>query len=148
MQLDKSIILVALLIGAHGCDSEHSEIDDARGTESGGESAAVNWVSVRAENFERDVLQASDPVLVAFVAPWAGPARTLLPVVEGVARGRDERVILVAVDVDTDAELAESYEVRSVPTLVLFVDGEVRDRLVGAVSSQRIERLLDEPLPR
>ena len=90
-------------------------------------------------DFEEVVLKAGKPVLVDFNATWCGPCRMLKPTLEAVAAERPD-VEIVGVDVDENMDLAQEYEVYSIPCLVLFKDGAEADRSVGLLPK---EALLD-----
>jgi thioredoxin 1 len=98
------------------------------------------------EEFESEVLQASQPVLVDFFAPWCGPCRILGPVIDRLAEQFHGRAKVFKVNVEEESELADVFEIQGVPTLLLFKDGEVADRIVGLPPPQdtasRLERLL------
>jgi thioredoxin 1 len=81
--------------------------------------------------FEADVLQASDPVVVDFYAEWCGPCRMMTPVVEQLASELAGKVVIGKLDVDVNQEIAIRYGVMGIPTLGLFRDGKMIDRLIG-----------------
>jgi thioredoxin 1 len=81
--------------------------------------------------FEADVLQASEPVVVDFYADWCGPCRMMTPVVEQLAGEYAGKVTIGKLDVDNNQEIAIRYGVMGIPTLGLFRDGKLVDRLVG-----------------
>jgi len=81
--------------------------------------------------FESDVLQSGLPVLVDFYADWCGPCRAMAPAVEQLATELDGKVVVGKLDVDVNQELAIRYGVMGIPTLGLFRDGKLVDRLVG-----------------
>ena len=96
---------------------------------------------ITSADFEEVVLKSEKPVLVDFNATWCGPCRMLKPVLEQVAAERAD-VTVVGVDIDENDELAEEYEVFSIPCLVLFKDGAEANRSVGLIPKEAIEDLL------
>jgi thioredoxin 1 len=82
-------------------------------------------------SFEEDVLRADKPVVVDFWAPWCGPCHAVHPVLEGLA-GETEKVEFVKVNIDDNPVAASKYDVFSIPTVMLFEGGELRETLVGA----------------
>ena len=96
---------------------------------------------ITSADFEEVVLKSGKPVLVDFNATWCGPCRMLKPVLEQVAAERAD-VTVVGVDIDENDELAEEYEVFSIPCLVLFKDGVEANRSVGLIPKEAIEDLL------
>ena len=96
---------------------------------------------ITSADFEEVVLKSEKPVLVDFNATWCGPCRMLKPVLEQVAAERAD-VTVVGVDIAENDELAEEYEVFSIPCLVLFKDGAEANRSVGLIPKEAIEDLL------
>jgi thioredoxin 1 len=92
-----------------------------------------------AEGWERDVLQAQGPVLVDLWAEWCPPCRKMGPVIDELARLRDGQVTVGKLDVDQHPQVAERYAVRSIPTLLLFRDGKLVDRRVGAMPLEELQ---------
>ena len=92
--------------------------------------------------FEQDITHSSVPVLVDFWAPWCGPCRLQLPIVEEISRAEAGRARVVKVNVDEQPELAERFRIASIPTLLVFSNGEVRERFVGVQSAATLRAAL------
>ncbi|MCT7376080.1 thioredoxin [Chelativorans salis] len=89
-------------------------------------------VTVDNSNFQADVLQASEPVVVDFWAEWCGPCKMISPALEEIATELGGKIKVAKLNIDENPELAAQYGVRSIPTLMLFKNGEVADMKVGA----------------
>jgi len=89
-------------------------------------------VKVDNGNFQSDVLQASEPVVVDFWAEWCGPCKMIAPALEEISSEMQGKVKVAKLNIDENPELAARYGVRSIPTLMLFKNGEVADMKVGA----------------
>jgi len=102
--------------------------------------------AVTNEDFEQSVIQADTPVLVDFYADWCGPCKTQAPILGQLAEEFDGKVKFAKVDIDVDGnkDLAVKYGVLSVPTLILFNGGEVKETMVGVTSKSKLKQKLEE----
>lgn len=97
-------------------------------------------------NFDTEVLQSSTPVLVDFWAPWCGPCRMLAPSIEALSKDYDGKVKIGKLNTDDNGETAAKFGIRSIPTLLIFKDGQVVNQLVGALPKDKIAEQLDRAL--
>ncbi|MBE6944337.1 MAG: thioredoxin [Ruminococcaceae bacterium] len=102
----------------------------------------MSAIQVTRENFEQIVVNAEKKVLVDFWAPWCGPCRMVLPVVEEIAEERDD-IVVGKVNVDEQPELANRFGVMTIPTLIVFENGEEQQRSVGAKNKKAILNMVD-----
>ena len=100
------------------------------------------------QNFEEEVLRAKQPVLVDFWATWCGPCRMLAPVIEEIANEYEGKVKVGKVNVDDERELALQFGVNSIPTVMVFQNGEIKATSVGYRPKEEIEQLLKYTKPR
>ncbi len=98
-------------------------------------------IELTAENFNEEVLESDLPVLVDFWATWCGPCRMMAPIVEEIAEEYDGKVNVGKINVDDEPELANAFEIDSIPTLMVFKNGEVAGTLVGLRKKEDIVAL-------
>ena len=102
-----------------------------------------NTVELTDSNFEQEVLQSPVPVLVDFWASWCAPCRLIAPAVEAIAKDYAGRAKVGKVNVDENMSTPGKYNVRGIPALLVFKEGELRDQIVGASSKENIQAMLD-----
>ncbi len=108
--------------------------------------AGSQMVEVTEMNFEQEVLKSEKPVLVDFWAEWCGPCRMIAPAVEQIANEYEGRARVVKLDVDKNLGITTRYQIRSIPTLLIFKNGQIQEQLVGAQSKDVISRMLEKHL--
>lgn len=96
------------------------------------------------QNFDTEVLQSENPVLVDFWAEWCGPCKVIGPIVEEIAGEYSEQLKVGKLNVDHNQQTAMKFGVRSIPTLLIIKDGSVANQIVGSVPKDRITKLLEE----
>ncbi|WPL18838.1 Thioredoxin [Thiorhodovibrio winogradskyi] len=98
------------------------------------------------DTFEQDVLQSATPVLVDYWANWCAPCKMIAPILEEIAEEYGERIKVAKVDIDENRAVTERFNVRGIPTLILFKNGEAEAIKVGAVSKSQLTAFIDSNL--
>ncbi|PPJ64053.1 thioredoxin [Cuspidothrix issatschenkoi] len=106
----------------------------------------MSAAAVTDSTFKEEVLDNEVPVLVDFWAPWCGPCRMVAPVVEEIALQYDGQLKVVKVNTDENPQIASQYGIRSIPTLMIFKDGQKVDMVVGAVPRSTLSITLEKYL--
>jgi thioredoxin 1 len=107
---------------------------------------AATLNEVTDNNFQAEVIESDMPVLVDFWAPWCGPCRVVAPVLEEIAAERGEELRIVKLNVDENQQTAATFEVLSIPTLILFKGGQPVKKVIGAYPKKKLEAELEPAL--
>ena len=105
-----------------------------------------NVQQVSDTSFDGDILKADKPVLVDFWAPWCGPCRSVAPIVDDLATQYKDKLKVAKVNVAESSQVAMKYQVTSIPTFILFKNGEVADRVLGALPRSEFVKFIDRNL--
>jgi thioredoxin 1 len=101
---------------------------------------------VNDNNFQAEVIESETPVLVDFWAPWCGPCRMVAPVLEEIAQEKGDQLKIVKLNTDENQQTAIAYEVLSIPTLILFKNGQIAKKVIGAYPKRKLEAELEPAL--
>ncbi len=106
----------------------------------------MSTVNITSDNFDSEVLQSAQPVLMDFWAEWCGPCKMIAPILDQIADEYKGRLQIAKLDVEENQAIAMKYGVRSIPTLMLFKGGVVEAQHIGMLSKEQLIRLLDDKL--
>jgi thioredoxin 1 len=101
--------------------------------------------SISDDNFRQEVLESEVPVVVDFTAEWCGPCKAIAPAIEALARANQGRVKFVQIDVDANQQFAQQFRVMSMPTFILFRQGQVAGQVIGA-HKDKVEGMVQQAL--
>ncbi len=103
----------------------------------------MELTTITDDNFEEEVIKSDKPVLIDFWAVWCGPCRMIAPIVEELATEYEGKVKIGKLDVDSNQQTSIKFGVRSIPTILIFKDGKVKETIIGAVPKKNIVEKLD-----
>src|SRR2546423_488010 len=107
---------------------------------------AENVLELTTQNWDGEVLASPQPVVVDFWAPWCAPCRQIAPTIDAMATAYAGRVKIGKLNIDDNEDIATRYEVRSIPTILVFKGGQVVEQRVGLASRTELDRIVDEQL--
>jgi len=106
--------------------------------------ASEKVLELTRDNFEQEVIASGKLFLVDFWAEWCGPCRAVAPIIDELANDYEGKIVVGKVNVDNEGALAEKYRIMSIPTIMIFKDGKMVERLVGARGAQEFKSIIDK----
>ncbi|MEM9243806.1 MAG: thioredoxin [Pseudomonadota bacterium] len=103
----------------------------------------TSLIEINKNNFEQEVIKSEQPVLVDFWAEWCGPCKMIAPILEELAQEYANQVKFAKINIDDNASVATEFNVRSIPTLKLFNNGEVKATQIGALTKSQVKAFID-----
>ncbi|MBN2432963.1 MAG: thioredoxin [Acidobacteria bacterium] len=101
-------------------------------------------IEINEANFQQQVLDSEKVVLIDFWAPWCAPCRMVTPILEALDQEYDHKLVIGKLNVDENIQIAGKYNIRGIPTLLLFKNGQVVEQIVGASPKDSIARMIDK----
>ena len=98
-----------------------------------------NITELDSSNFDSTVSSGSTPVVVDFWAPWCGPCKAITPILNELSEELGDAVKICKVNIDSNSELASKYEIRAIPTILIFKDGQIADTIVGLIEKEDLK---------
>ena len=105
---------------------------------------AANIIEINDDDFDGEVLEQQQPVLVDFWAPWCGPCRAIGPVIEELAGSYGDKILFKKCNVDDNPITPSKFGIKSIPTLIFFKDGKVAEQIIGIVAKSKLEQIIDK----
>lgn len=105
-----------------------------------------NIKTLDADSFDSTITETSKPILIDFWAPWCGPCKSIAPIIEDLANEMGEQVQICKVNVDNNTEIAGRFNIRAIPTMLLFKDGSVVDQIIGLTNKDDLKSKLSAHL--
>ena len=96
--------------------------------------------------FQSEVLEAKEPVLVDFWAPWCGPCKMLGPIIESLAEANDGKATIAKINVDENQQVPQKYGIQGIPTMILFKNGQEVQKITGYQAQEKIQSIIDSAL--
>ena len=102
-----------------------------------------NLIQLTDDNFEEEIINAKKPALIDFWATWCNPCQMIAPIIAEIADEYESKLIVGKLDVEDNHLISSKYNIRSIPTLLIIIDGEVKDSLVGAIPKEKLKNIID-----
>jgi thioredoxin len=106
------------------------------------ENEMSNVVEINDIDFDKEVIESEVPVLVDFWAPWCGPCKALAPTLDEISKDNEGKIKIVKINVDDNKEIAVKFGIQSIPTMLIFIKGELKEQIVGSLPKNQIEKTL------
>ena len=101
-----------------------------------------NVVEINDIDFDKEVIESEVPVLVDFWAPWCGPCKALAPTLDEIYKDNEGKIKIDKINVDDNKEIAVKFGIQSIPTMLIFIKGELKEQIVGSLPKNQIEKTL------